>query len=136
MLTDASTVYPGVERYDKESGVFSLPIIRYPLIGKRKFFGSITPYRRDRTKPISTLITVHNVTDCNIHFFNPDFNLISVTLIFGVTIRDNHIIINSAEEYHGKTCYLVQLTTQNIALELKDIDQVKTAEQVNQGDGE
>jgi hypothetical protein len=127
-LTDSSTVYPGEERYDKESGVFSLPIIRYPIIGKRKFFGSFTPYRRDKTKPISTLLTVRNVTDCNVHIFDPDYKLISVTLIFGVTIRGNHVIINSAQEHRGHIYYIVSLTTKDLDLELKDIDEAKNPE--------
>ena len=126
-ITDSSRVRPGDERYDAVSRSFSLPIIRFPLSEERRFLGKMFPYRRDETQPIKSLVTIRNVADWHVRVLQAQA-LEEVTLLFGVVIQGDKIVISSAQEDAGQACYLVELTIDGLDLELQDVADTANAE--------
>jgi hypothetical protein len=126
-ITDSSRVRPGEERYDAGRRSFSLPIIRFPLSEERRFLGKMFPYRRDETRPIRSLVTIRNVVDWHVRVLQAG-EIEEVTLLFGVVIQADKIVISSAQEDAGQACYQVELTIDRLDFELRDIDDAAGAE--------
>ena len=120
-ITDSSRVRPGEERYDEDTRSFFLPIIRFPLVEERRFLGKMFPYRRDEAQPIRSLVTIRNVVDWHVRVLQAE-ELEHVTLLFGVVMQGDKIVISSVQEDAGRACYMVELTIDGLDIELRDID--------------
>jgi hypothetical protein len=120
VLTDSARLFFREIKYDEAKRIITLPIQRFGVIGKRRFFGSRMPYKYDKNKKIFTLVTIRNIEKCNI-INNIDDPLKSeIIIMFGIGIRGKDIIISSAEEYRGTTRYSMMLTVNDLDIEIID----------------
>lgn len=120
VITDQSRLYFKKVTYDDKSRIISLPIRRYRVIGKRRFLGSVTPYRYDFQMNIESLIVIRNIKDCKIGNIIDDASISEVTICQGLSVKNSTIFINSAEEHKGEPCWAMDLVVGEIDIEISD----------------
>ena len=120
VITDSARLSFREIKYDEAKRIISLPIQRFAVIGKRRFFGSRMPYKYDGNTKISTLVTIRNVEECKIQNNVDDLTKSEIIIMFGIGIRGRNIIISSLEEYHGLKSYSMILKVSEIDIEISD----------------
>ena len=119
-LTDRATLRFKDVNYKKEDKVIFIPIERYAITGRSKFFGTIVPYKIDKSARIKSLLTIKNVVDCEIVNNIDDPSIFEVTILFGVKVKGKQIYVCSAEETRGVTCYSIDLAVNEVEIEIED----------------
>lgn len=114
-ISDHAKLRPRDVSYDEESGLVTLPLVRFPVIKT----GMFRNYKYDFNKPINAVVVVRNVRDCVIDDNTSD-EMDKVNLLFGLNIKGDEVIVSSAEENRGTACYLIIMTVTDIDIEIKD----------------
>ena len=120
ILTNQARVFFRDMEYDEAKGVIILPIERYKVLEKKRFFRVVITRKYEKSAMIQSTVIIRNVTNCHVENNIDDPNVLYVTLLFGITIRGDNIIISSLEEDRGKTCYLIKLKVSQIDIEIAD----------------
>lgn len=107
--------------HDKEKRQVLIPIARYPVIQREKALRRVLPYKQDRNRKISCLVTVNNVVDLKMrtHFEEEWKNTISIHM--GISVSDEEIYLCSNEEMQGKHFFDLNIETDSLDIELRDI---------------
>jgi hypothetical protein len=119
-ITDSATLFFRNVKYDEKEKIIFLPIERYRIKRRKKLLGLITPYSRNMNIAIPSSIVIRNVTNCGIED-NSEIEDTKVTLLFGLTIKDNEMFICSVEEDIKKgASYSITLKVSEIDIEISD----------------
>lgn len=119
-ITDRATLFCQSFLYEKDKGLITFDIVRYPIKKKRKLLGSITPYSRNMNIKVKSKITIKNVMSSKITDNLSPTDKQEITLLFGLTVEDNTILISSAEESRGKQLFSAILEISELDLEISD----------------
>lgn len=119
-ITDKAILRFRSVEYDETSQVIILPITRHKIKTKKKVLGALTPYHYDVNSKIQTLITIRNVSDCNIKCNLEDLSEKEITILFGLHINGHKISLYSAEEDRGEACYGIELNVSELDIEIAD----------------
>jgi hypothetical protein len=87
-------------------------IQRLPITGMSFFEGT-----RHAKTPVSSRITIRNVTDCKIE---DDKQCETICIIFGLGFKGHEVFICSAEEDRGNTCFRLTCRASSLDIEIKD----------------
>ena len=107
-------------KYNEVDKCITLPITRYNFKTQRGFFGNIKPYGYDKNVTIKSVITVRNVTSNNITCNMPSYDT-EITILFGMKVEDNKLLITSAEEDQGEPGYEIEIKVSTIDVEIRDV---------------
>jgi hypothetical protein len=120
VITDSARLFFREIKYDEAKRIIFLPIQRFGVIGKRRFFGSRMPYKYDRNTRIRTLVTIRNVEECKIQNNVDDLTKSEIIIMFGIGVRGRNIFLSSLEEYRGVKRYSMILKVSEVDIELND----------------
>lgn len=119
-LTDRALVHCDGVRYDQEMKLVVIPITRYPIKKRRKLLGRITPYAKEMTGGLSSLVTVRNVVKVETaNNLARDENQ-DVTVLFGLVVKDETVHFSSAEESRGTLMFSMDIHVSGLDLEIAD----------------
>jgi hypothetical protein len=119
-LTDQAKLLFRNMEYDEVKGVIILPIERFKVLTKRRIIGVFITRRHEKNAMMQSTITIRNVTECHVENNIDDPKVVYVTLLFGITVRNNDIIICSLEEDRGKPLYSMELKVSELDIEISD----------------
>ena len=120
-ITNHGTLHLNRVDYNKEKKMISIPIERYTIdVVKKKFLGTVTSYKYDKNLRIPSLVIIRNVTGCKIENNFDDPNILTITMLFGLNIKDSEIYISSVEEDKGIICYSLTTNVDGIDIEIRD----------------
>ncbi|MEN6318373.1 MAG: hypothetical protein ABFD82_06415 [Syntrophaceae bacterium] len=98
--------------YQEREGIVTFRFQRLPIAGKSVLSGT-----QHSDIPIISKITIRNVLSCGIE----DTGQCEViTILFGISFKDNEIFLSSAEERSGVTCYNLKCSVSGIDIEIVD----------------
>ena len=115
-LTDRARLRYAEVVHDSAVGTVSLPIIRRPLIRRRKVLPNIHASRN----PIPAMITVRNVVSCEIENNAPPDLGDEVLLLFGIQVQETQVYVSPAEEDRGRPCFSATIGVSELDLEIAD----------------
>jgi hypothetical protein len=98
--------------YQEREGVVTFRFQRFPIAGKSVLLGT-----RHSDTPITSRVTIRNVSSCRIEDTG---QCEEITILFGISFKDNEIFLSSAEESSGATCYTLKCSVSGIDIEIVD----------------
>jgi len=119
-LTDHAVVSFRQVEYDPGLRVVTLPIRRRPVVVTRCWGGLRRRLTYDRLRTVEATVVIRNVEDYKVSIDPEKSDTSHVTLLFGVTVKDHTVVLSSAEEAAGRTCYLMELRVAELDLEILD----------------
>ena len=122
-ITDRSLISPADVGFDEPAGLLRVPVRRFKVTRRKKFLGSIAPYARDMSNPISCTITIRGVGSCTVVRSREGPTLSEVTMLFGLKLDGRRVYFCSAEEEHGTPCYSLRAELATLDIELRDEDE-------------
>jgi hypothetical protein len=121
ILTNGSIVDILKIQYDENKGILRIPILRKSLVQfKKSLLGPERPiYSQERIKSmviISNVVNMELVIDEDMaSAFGSSF-----TILFGLSIKNNHIFLGSAEEVEGKMLCEINIEINKSCIEIYD----------------
>ncbi len=98
--------------YEEKERVVAFRFQRFPVVGKALFSGT-----RHSEVPITSRATIRNVLSCIIE----DSGVCQeITILFGISFKENTVLLSSAEENRGTTCFTLECTVSEIDIEMID----------------
>ncbi len=120
ILTDqARLLFRNIE-YDEVKGLIVLPVERFKVLTKRRVFGVFITRKYEKNAVVESKITIRNITKCHVENNIDDQKTTYVTVLFGVTIRNDEIMVCSLEEDRGKKLYSIELKVSELDIEISD----------------
>ncbi len=98
--------------YDEKDGVVTFRFQRFPILRKALFSGT-----RHSETPIASRATIRNVLSCII---KDSGRCQEITILFGIRLEGHAVLLSSAEENRGTTCYNLECTVSEIDMEMTD----------------
>lgn len=102
--------------YDESAGTINLPMTRFPLLKQRKVLGHL----HDAANPISSTVRINKVVSFQVNDRTSDEVGDEVTLLFGLQISNNTVVMFSAEEEKGNACFSLVAEVTDYDIEVID----------------
>lgn len=119
VLTDKANIEIDGISFDESTKTLRVPLRRYGLAaGERAKRRLLTSYRYDRHRPINALLTIGNVVDW--HIARGEYALPEIEVILGAQLREDCLLLRSAQESRGKSCFLLEARFDQLNLSLED----------------
>ena len=120
ILTDQAKLLFRNIQYDEVKGLIVLPVERFKVLTKRRIFSVFITRKYEKNAITQSTITIRNIIKCDVENNIDDPKVTYVTLLFGIKIRNNDIIVCSLEEDRGKTLYSIELKISELDIEISD----------------
>jgi len=122
VLTDRAELDVDLIEYDEEAGKVVIPLTRLPIVpGQKKVFRKITQYAQDRQNNAPCVVIVRNVKSFTKETHFEEASDRKIQLIFGITIKDNTVFMNSVQEDRGKTIFRLTIEIDSLDIEIRDV---------------
>ena len=119
VLTDKAVLDPAGIIFDDQFRSLTIHLRRYELAsGERSKRRLFTPYRYNKQRQISATLVVRNVVDYQVE--PVDCGLREVNLILGVQLRNDCLLLRSAQELQGRSCFFLEVKFTDLDLILQD----------------
>ena len=120
-ITDHALLQVESVKYDAHDGSVSMLMDRFRLSRAGRNFMRRWRYKRDFDQRIRSSIVVRNVTSFEVEENILDSDCTEIMIMYGITVRSDHIILTSAEETSGVNWYSFDIGINVVDVELMDM---------------
>jgi hypothetical protein len=122
-LTDSAKLFVKYVKFDQDNSEIVLPIKRYE--SKKRGLISSMFSRGEKAKFYKSTIIIRSVDKYSVTDNTSRISTDEITILFGLVIKNNNLLICLAEEYHEVDhVYFLNITVSDIDIEIIDEEKI------------